>query len=262
MKAVIIGCGPAGLAAAHAAHGLGCDIEIIAPKQKTPQKGPIFLNTPIPGISTDHPQGFIKQLVIGGSIVDYGIKLYGDVNIGITRDGQLREGIHTWDIREAYAKMWAMYHPFIVSYMVRPDEIRSLCDSVDLVISTAPANSLCIKNHEFVSQAVAMAPRAAYDGQPDNTVIFNAYPDIPWVRSARMFGKYESTEYMLSNLPAGEEYRIIRKPIRTDCDCHPRLFRTGRFGKWDNMAWIDTAYYDVRTLIISMRHQDEWDQIR
>jgi hypothetical protein len=262
VKVCTIGCGPSGLAAAHAAVGLGADVTVIAPKRKTPQNGPIFLNTPIPGISTDHPHGYIKQIVIGGSIVDYGIKLYGDVNIAITRDGRLREGIHTWDIREAYDKMWSIYEGLIVDGEVLPREVDSLCKFYDLVISTAPIPSLCMapEHHSFLTQEVAMIPKAAYEGQPENTTIYNAYPNIPWVRSSRMFG-HEATEYMI-NHPPKEPYRIIKKPIRTDCDCHPRVFRTGRFGKWNNMAWIDSAYYDARTIILSMKHQHEWDAVK
>jgi len=259
MKVIVLGCGPAGLAAAHAASGLSADVRIIAPKSQTSQNGPIFLNTPIPGISTDHPQGYIRQFVIGGSIVDYGVKLYGDVNISITRDGHLRTGIHTWSIQEAYDKMWGMYASLIEDREVKPDEVDDLVAQADLVVSTAPLNKLCEAGHDFIYQPVAMVFHSSYPGQPENTVIFNAYPEVPWVRSARMFG-YETTEFMVENIPA-EPYRIVKKPIRTNCTCHPRVLRVGRFGTWDNMAWIDTAYIDTRTALMEMLHKDEWDQI-
>lgn len=262
MRVTVLGCGPAGLAAAHAASGLLADVRIIAPKRKTPQNGPIFLNTPLPGISTDHPQGFIKQFVVGGSIVDYGIKLYGDVNVAITRDGHLREGIHTWDIQEAYDKMWRMYSEYIEDREVRPDEVDGLVADCDLVVSTAPRNLLCEApaQHDFIYQPVAMVFHASYPDQPENTVIFNAYPDVPWIRSARMFG-HATTEFLPDRAPE-EEHRIIRKPLRTNCTCHPRVKRVGRFGTWNNMSWIDTAYLDTRTALMEMIHATEYGRIQ
>src|SRR6266567_5848425 len=109
MKVVIVGCGPAGLAAAHAAYGLDCEVVIYAPKKMTPQMGPLLIQRPIPGINTDHPDGTIHQIVIGGSILDYRYKLYGDINIGINGD-ILQPNYHAWDHRETYEKLWKLYH--------------------------------------------------------------------------------------------------------------------------------------------------------
>src|SRR5215469_3260778 len=105
MKVLVIGCGPAGLAAAHAAVGLGADVKVIAPKQMTPQNGPLLIQRPIPGINTDHPDGTIHQMVIGGSILDYRYKLYGDINVSINGD-ILRPMYHAWDHRATYARLW------------------------------------------------------------------------------------------------------------------------------------------------------------
>ena len=57
MYVIVIGCGPAGLAAVHAAHTLGAKVRIMAPKQKTPQLGPITLHRAIPEINTGPPDG-------------------------------------------------------------------------------------------------------------------------------------------------------------------------------------------------------------
>src|ERR1700747_2279263 len=108
MRVAIIGCGPAGLGAAHAAHGVGAGVVIYSPGIKSPQRGPLVLQRPIPAISTDHPDGYIRQLVIGGSILDYRYKLYGDINISIQGD-MLREGYHCWKHIETYDKLWELY---------------------------------------------------------------------------------------------------------------------------------------------------------
>ena len=274
MHVIVIGCGPAGLAAAHAAAGLGCTVQIIGPKKRTPQHGPVFLQRPIPGISTGHPNGYIRQLVVGGSILDYRLKLYGDVNISITSDGILREGIHTWSVQTAYVNLWEMYSQYIKDQTLSPTDIGSL--SADLIVSTAPAPNLCLNperighylaGHRFLSVPVALYFETSYPNQPENTIIYNAHEEPKWVRSSNVFGN-EVTEYKPEETPGlgTPEYQepdlIIKKPLSTNCDCHPYVLRVGRFGKWDNMAWIDSAYYETRTAIYSMLHQHEWEDIK
>jgi Glucose inhibited division protein A len=265
MEVIVIGAGPAGLAAAHAAAGLDCKVRIIAPKKKTPQRGPIFLQRPIPGISTDHPQGYIRQIVIGGSILDYKMKLYGDVNVSVTSDGILREGIHTWCVREAYDTMWRMYEHLIENKELDPSEVKFL--KADLVVSTAPVPRLCLRpawigrwnnSHRFESVPVALYFVSSYPRQPDNTIIYNAREEPLWVRSSCVFGN-ETTEYKVEDTKNPD--LIIHKPLSTNCDCHPHVLRAGRFGEWSNMAWIDSAYYKTRTAIYSMLHQHEWDSV-
>lgn len=259
MDVVVIGCGPAGLAAAHAAVGLGCDVRIIGPRQKTPQRGPIMLHRPIPGINTEQPDGYVRQIVIGGSILDYRLKLYGDVNISISGD-ILDPGFHTWEVPRAYAKMWCKYEHLIEDKMLEPPEIEQLTKESSLVVSTAPVPSLCkqIHEHTFHSVSIALVFDTSYPDQPDNTVIYNAYSNLTWVRSSSIFGA-RVTEYKPEDISGPD--LIIRKPLFTTCNCHPKVLRTGRFGKWHNETWIDHAYYETRTALVSMVRRAEWDSI-
>lgn len=265
MNILIIGCGPAGLAAAHAAVGLVGEnnVEIMAPKRMTLQRGPLLIQRPIPGINTSHPDGTIHQRVIGGSILDYRYKLYGDINIGINGD-QLRTEYHAWNHRATYMRLWGMYQHLIEDVMVDEDELQELQDEYDLVVSTANAYKMCRhklpsgNRHEFVTKEVAVTEEATYRNQPDDTIIFNAGADHSWVRSSRIFG-VEVTEWPVDEAPEGA--RIIQKPISTTCDCYPRVLRTGRFGAWRNETWVDTAYWDVYTALTSMTRRDELEQI-
>lgn len=267
MKVTVIGCGPAGLAVAHAAAGQGCDVRIIGPKVKTPQRGPIMLHRPIPGINTEQPTGYVRQIVIGGSILDYRLKTYGDINVRYDYNGQLEEGFHTWPVPEAYDRMWELYSHLIEDRAIWPDEVSGLCDEADLVVSTAPLKNLCLNTgnsmvdepkHKFNSFPVALTNGTSYPDQPDNTVIYNARPDIKWVRSSSIFGA-RVTEWQVADCPKPD--LIIRKPLSTDCDCHPRMLRTGRFGKWHNETWIDHAYYEALSTVVSMKRAAEWAAI-
>jgi hypothetical protein len=254
MKVAIIGAGPAGLAAAHAAMGLDCEVVVIAPKFKTPQNGPLLMQRPIPGINKDHPDGTIHQVVIGGSILDYRYKLYGDINININGD-QLRESYHAWRHRETYDQLWALYSGLITDDFIEPWQLASLHERFDLVVSTASAKAMCRSRtiHKFEYKAVAVTSRAEYPNQPDNTIIFNGGEEHFWVRSSKIFG-VPVTEWPISAEPTGS--RVIMKPISTDCNCYPHVLRTGRFGAFKNEVWVDTAYWDTYTAIESMMSAD------
>jgi hypothetical protein len=263
VKVAVIGCGPAGLAAAHAAVGLGADVRVYAPKVKTPQRGPLLIQRAIPGINTGHPDGTIHQKVIGGSILDYRYKLYGDVNIGINGD-ILKPYYHAWRHGETYDRLWGMYQDLIVPVMIAPSELEKMHYSFDLVVSTANASRMCQGGslrevvHNFESATVYVTQDYSYPGQPDNTIIFNAGLEYPWVRSSRVFG-VGSTEWKRDSAPEGAIR--IQKPISTNCNCYPHVLRTGRFGKWRNETWVDTAYWETYEALESMSRQGDLEAI-
>lgn len=265
VKVIVIGCGPAGLAAAHAAVGLGAQVTIYGPGIKSPQLGPLLLQRPIPGINTDHPDGTIHQIVIGGSILDYRYKLYGDVNIGINGD-ILAPSYHAWRHPETYDRLWDLYRHLVVRRQVTAKELARMHSQCDLVVSTANARALCFNRemdsgqyHKFDFKPVATTPVASYPDQPDNTIIFNGGDEYPWVRSSRVFG-VPVTEWAISGAP--RDARIIRKPISTNCNCFPHVLRTGRFGAWKNEVWVDTAYWDTYSAIESMTRQTDLEAIK
>lgn len=255
MKVIVVGCGPAGLAAAHAAVGLGAEVEIHAPKVKTPQRGPLLIQRPIPGINRDHPDGTIHQIVIGGNIMDYRYKLYGDVNIGINGD-ILQPYYHAWRHGETYNRMWNLYSDRIIDRKISKLAMQSIHQTADLVVSTANAMIMCSdrRAHDFNYREVAVTPYCSYPSQPDNTIIFNADPEVPWVRSSLVFG-VPVTEWQ-ADLAPDDAVRIM-KPISTTCDCYPHVLRTGRFGAYRNEVWVDTAYHDTRGALVSMMRKDE-----
>jgi hypothetical protein len=264
MKVAVIGCGPAGLAAAHAAYGLGAEVTIYSPGERSPQKGPLVLQRPIPAITLDHPDGYIRQLVIGGSILDYRYKLYGDINIGINGD-ILEPGYHCWNHIAAYDAMWAIYmqgkRVRRITGMMHGTALQLLHEHFDLVVNTAPLNRLCIDPaHEFKFKSVEITLQRSYPDQPPDTTIFNAGQEFRWVRSAWLLGN-ECTEWLPGMAPEELDPFVIRKPISHTCNCFQRVLGTGRFGAWHNQTWVDTAYYDTRSALVSMIRHDTWEQV-
>lgn len=260
MKVAVVGAGPSGLSAAHAAAGLDCEVTVHAPKVMTPQRGPITLHRAIPGINNTQPDGYVRQIVIGGSILDYRLKLYGDVNIAINGD-VLEHGFPTWRVPETYRRLWVLYQDLITDSKLDADELDVLAEKNDLVVCTAPAPDFCRRRdqHEFTYKEIAIREVSSYPDQPPNTVIYNAYSHITWVRSSRIFDA-RVTEWDIDDAPPYA--RIIKKPLSHNCDCHPLVFRTGRFGAWHNETWIDHAYFDTFKLITSMQHRQEWEDVK
>lgn len=259
LKVAVIGAGPAGLAAAHAAVGREADVTVFAPRQMSPQRGPLLMQHPIPGVNNDHPDGYIKQMVVGGNILDYRYKLYGDVNIGINGD-ILADGYHAWKHRETYRELWDRYYNLVNNILVSPLDLSQMHEAFDLVVSTAPLPKLCMKpgNHEFRYATVYTMATTSYPDQPDNTIIFNARTFETWVRSSRVFG-VPVTEWPVGAAPANATE--IHKPISTTCNCFPHVLRTGRFGKFRNETWIPDAYYDTLSAIESIHRAHEWAPI-
>ncbi|HWI67385.1 MAG TPA: hypothetical protein VNS88_03260 [Nitrospiraceae bacterium] len=270
MKVAIIGCGPAGLAAAHAAYGLGAEVTIFSPGIKSPQRGPLVLQRPIPGVTNDHPDSYIRQIVIGGSILDYRYKLYGDINISINGN-ILKAGYHCWNHIETYDTLWLMYmgehnngRVGRVDGMVRPTLLMSMIvhRDYDLIINTAPLIDICgYPSHEFRFHPVQITMGHSYPDQPEDTTIFNAGDEFPWVRSAWLLGN-RCTEWIAGTAPEELDPITIRKPLGHNCNCYPTVLGTGRFGAWRNETWVDTAYWDTRDAIISMQRGKIWDQVK
>lgn len=240
----VVGCGPSSLAAAWAATGLGCSVEVFAPKRKSPLRGPIYLRQPVPGITMTHPDGYIRESMIGGTILDYRRKLYGDTSIAINGTFESR---HAWRMHETYDALWEKFEGMITDLTVTPGLLGGMLESFDLIVNTAPASQFCIKpEHTFLFKHVAITKGCAVS-QSDNTVIMNGSDDHDWVRSSKIFG-WEATEWPAAKAPAGA--LTISKPLSTTCDCFPGVFRVGRFGAWDNQQWVDSAYYLTRTAIV------------
>jgi len=230
-------------------------VEIFSPGERSLLRGPLLLQRPIPGVTLTHPDGYVKQVVLGGSILDYRYKLYGDINISINGD-ILADGYHAWKMDETYDALWVKYMetPWtarVRNVSVTPSLLTGMVDSFDLVINTAPASNFCIwPAHSFQFKQVAIKPETQVEDQPENTIYFNADPNVDWVRSSLIFG-HRVTEWPIDR--ATPFHKIISKPISTDCDCNPRVLRTGRFGAWKNETWVPDAYYQTREALLSSK---------
>jgi hypothetical protein len=238
-QVAVLGCGPAGLLAAHAAHESGAKVVVFSVKQMSPIGGAQFLHRSIPGLTEERPDGLVEILHVGSDRV-YAEKVYG--NPGAPTSWKEYPDGHTeiWNMHAVYHKLWQRYAHWIVDQPITSDDLPLLLEKYDMVLSAIPAKALCDSGHEFVSQPVWITNKASFEGSVQNIIIYQGEEHVPWYRSSRIFG-YGGTEYPHQVDGATR----IRKPLSTDCDCWPEVVRLGRYGSWKKGLLIHHAYEET-----------------
>lgn len=248
MKVAVLGCGPAGLMAAHAVHRAASEVHIYSKKVRSPMGGAQYLHKPIPDITGSKGQGTITYCKVGTAAC-YAEKVYGDRTMKTS--WELFEGVvRAWSLAEAYGKLCMRYWNLVEDRELYPQDVPELCEAYDLVVSTIPASLLCERRdeHSFLGQGVVLVPKAKV--QVNNLVLYNGRPanQDPWYRTSRIFDE-GWTEYSIDHAPKsyGVQPGAVRgiKPLRHTCTCHDsrlNFVRQGRFGRWEKGVLTHDAY--------------------
>jgi hypothetical protein len=254
-RVAIIGCGPAGLLAAHAAVLKGFDPVIYAPKVKpSPTPPAVFIHKPIIGVSDEEPDAMVKIKRVGFAD-GYAQKAYGDSRHPTSFD-RLPCAMPAWAFAPIYERLWGMYHGLVREDEVMPSGVDSLLDEYPTVMNTAPLPRLCKLSgvHAFPSRDLWITDQAPIACKP-NTMIYNGDRHASWVRCSSFFG-VESTEYPRRpqyNVGVGVKVMSGLKVMPTDCDCHPRLVRLGRWGRWMPGVLLHHAFEDAGRALDAQR---------
>lgn len=257
MRVAILGCGPAGLFAAHAATQAGHDVHLYSKPRKSFMRGAQYLHAPIPGLSGDP---FEVDYRLEGTVEGYKNKVYGDLSDVLVSPETLVGKAQAWDIREAYDAAWNLYGEGVINFDA-PHGLSRIEAEHDLTISTIPATLLCTDaRHNFSSQTVWATDFVRYrgafvrhedGGMDDNVVICSGDPDDWWYRQSRIHG-WENTEYPEDHKPKAEHVFEVVKPLSTDCKCHDNITRMGRYGKWRKGVLSHESYFDTLTIIATI----------
>jgi hypothetical protein len=248
----VLGCGPAGLAAAHAAVQLGEDVRIFSKRRKSQMFGAQYLHKPIPGIETEEPVEIKYRLE--GSIQQYRRKVYGAAYDGTVSPGTLEESHLAWDIRETYDKLWALYSDRITNvsdideiWMARNRHLRPM-------ISSIPRTRICIRPivHTFHSVDIYAAGEApewgiyfsGFDHIRENTVLCNGRDTPAWYRASRIFDRV-TVEWPGDSIPGEQSGFRVVKPITNSCNCWPEILCVGRYGSWTKGVLVHHAYEEA-----------------
>lgn len=258
MKVLVLGCGPAGLMAAHAAALMGHEIAILSKARKSHMKGAQFLHGPIPlpGWVTDEP--FEVDYQLRGTADGYRQKVYHDIPVFRADKLKLKvspeelAGKHqAWDIRVAYNWLWDKYGLLVKDADLYPTVIDEALDWVkaDIVISTIPAKLLCLEGHTFASQRIWSSDQQM-EALPDNTVVCNGESVPRWYRAAKIQG-WNTVEWPYEVKPPLPQHQLwdVEKPLFTNCSCFPDIVRMGRYGKWQKGVLSHSAFYETVKLV-------------
>lgn len=276
MKVAVLGCGPSGLVAAHAATVAGCNVTILSKTRKSELFGAQYLHAPIPGMTDKPPVEVVVQLA--GTHDQYRDKVYGhrapDVASVSTED--LPHPHSAWDIRNTYDNLWDAYVDDIVDYNINGDIVGLLAARYDVVISTIPAKAFChaVSTHAFIGQAIYALgdaperglfvrdwvpmeemehPRMEHPRSVKNFIHCNGKAVPSWYRMARVFNR--TTVEWPSNVDVPFDVATtVTKPISTDCDCNPEIFRMGRYGQWKKGVLVHHVYEQALALCVDGLH--------
>jgi hypothetical protein len=276
VNVTILGSGPAGLVAAHAATLGGHNVVVVSKEGKSALYGAQYLHAEIPGIDCGEPHPITVRLK--GTADDYRRKVYGEFYRGPVSPEAPFNGHSAWDIRKAYNQLWDMYvqNPNGTGFnpvTLTLENIRyfydGICQISDVVLCSIPLMPFCVdwadesqplgqKPHNWISQkiyAIGDAPERNVMCPvpcPDFTIEYNGTDYTGWYRSARIFG-HTTCEWPAppgkKRPPLGGSLATVTKPISTNCTCWPKWTRIGRYGEWRKGVLVHEVFDKVTDLL-------------
>lgn len=264
-RALILGCGPSGLFAAHALEENGWDIRIYSKKRKSHIYGAQYLHSPIPGLTPEGIEPIWVKYILNGSAEVYREKVYGAMPVNTSVEALDTEHM-AWDLRATYDAAWERWSERVIPVQVdrsfmgaplSPGEDASLTIDYrrwDVVLSSIPLNQICYRNHQFHSAEVWALGDAPDRGQlapyrpAENTVECNGTFDSAWYRASNVYG-HVTMEWPGNRKPPLQGVAAVTKPIYTDCDCYGKnVIHIGRYGSWKKSVLTHHAYTQAAQL--------------
>lgn len=269
--AAVLGCGPAGLFAAHGLVEAGWDVWIYSKKRKSHLYGAQYLHAPIPGLTPPGDPIRIKYQ-LEGSVDGYREKIYGAMPVKVSPEALEMEH-DAWDLRATYDAAWERYSGDITQLVLSPHVLRGgeLSSPGDppplneigfnLIVNTIPAPILCYQPdvHQFHAARVWAYGDAPDRGQfapyrpADGAVECNGTRDTGWYRASNIFD-HVTVEWPVDRKPPLPGVAEVTKPIYTDCNCYRdgtfpvRFVPLGRYGQWSKGVLTHHAYTQAANL--------------
>ena len=240
----VLGCGPTGLLVAHAVQQSGNCAHIISKKVKSEIPGSQHLHGSVPGLTSQYPEGTI-QFVRLGTAREYARKVYGDPDRETGWNNYLQV-FPSWNVVKAYDRLWESWEGDISDMEVTVGLIPHILETYDLVISTIPAQVLCVnETHTFDGERyyIKKLPTPEADKEHE-IVVYNGLPGDPWYRWSILGGlcSMESMDETLWTHPHNVNVIEGYKAIGNNCDCWPTIKRCGRWAEWRHGVIMYKSY--------------------
>jgi hypothetical protein len=275
MRILVLGAGPAGLLAAHAASYVDkADIVIVSNKVKSGLFGCQYLHGPIPGFDLETTTVDYR---LEGTVEDYAAKAYqGQVSATGVSPATLMGPHPAWNMRQCYDQLWDRWEDSIVDAVVKPEQVTAMLGhyNADLVVSSIPAPVLCQRpgDHQFSSVESWALGDAPVLGQvvpvpcPPDTVLCTGDKDRGYHRVSNVFG-YKTAEWPgHRRKPPIDGVVRFSKPLATNCECWPLnadfdndkklngILRVGRYGTWRKGVLSHEAF-SVTAMVLGLHFQ-------
>jgi hypothetical protein len=266
----VFGIGPAGMVAGWAALRAGHRVTFFSNTSRQSElHGCQYLHAPIP-LGGARVRKATVRYTLQGSAEGYRQKVYGNEWTGTVSPEDLVGEHDAWDIRQTYGILWDVItghrRVTIVPTQIDHNWLQSHTATMSKfahVISTIPATALCQNpsllrkspGHFFASLAVKAigSTTEVQSGADDHEVVCDGTPEALWYRSANVFG-YQTVEWpRVAKLPEVVRAVYVRKPLHTECDCHPEIIRLGRYGAWRKGVLVHHVFEDAEKVL-----QDSW----
>jgi hypothetical protein len=245
----VLGCGPAGLMAAHAATLSRHEVVILSKARPSYMKGAQYLHRPIP-IGVDLPSFQVTYDLLG-TPEGYRRKVYGEGWQGTVSPEDLTESHEAWDIRVAYQWLWDMYGERVTDQRIDPGTLDEAIQHLrpDVTISTVPASILCMEGHTFGHTMIWSTDQPMIDME-QNWVVCNGLDAPAWYRAARI-QNFDTVEWPLESKPPLSQDHLwaVHKPTKNNCTCFPDVVRMGRYGKWTKGVLSHEAFHETAILL-------------
>lgn len=277
MHVAILGCGPAGLLAAHACALDGVQFDIFSKKRKSQLYGSQYLHEPIPEISRYEDHVNVRYVTVG-TPEEYRRKVHGKWWDGHIAPEDFEPDHLAWNIRHAYDNLWQRYGRLVHNYEVPTgqelEEYQASAYSVvnyhlglsdyDLVINTMPRDIWRVPGEEFIYSegwALGDAPEEGkfipYDCE-DNTIFCDGSSETSYTRLSKVFG-YATVEWPhhATRPPLPGVAKVI-KPLHYRANAqapNPTAdwLHVGRYGKFEKGVVVTDAFNDVVKKLVELK---------
>lgn len=253
VRVAVLGCGPAGLLAAHGAVRAGAEVQVFSMPKRSVIGGAQYIHFAIPGVTKEEPDGTVQYLQ-HGSRAGYAIKVYGNAEQEVSWDNYPPGFYEIWNMSRVYDQLWVEYGGWVHPVHADSEVLDNLSQKFDLVINSVPRTAVCYgPSHEFHHQRVWIDYRRGNPLNP-NIIIYSGEGSVDWYRWSCLFG-FTSAEYSFepSNVAGLIE---VKKPLKTNCRCWEdtaNVLPVGRYGQWSKRALAHEAYFETYSRVLSMR---------
>ena len=240
----IIGSGPAGLLAAHAADTLGWDFRILSQVKKSNLLGCQYLRNAVPGMTEEKP--IVINCHLEGTPEEYRTKMYGSDTTGVKDNENYEDNRYAWDLRTAYDKLWIAYGKELRYWFVQPDDL-DLLRGTDVVISTVPRPTWAEPGDVFNSYTIWVACDEPYEGIPapfrpePSTIIRDGTSDVGWYKASNVFG-HSAVEWPEATKPPLTRLHKVTRPLGHNSTAASDIHHLGSYGAWDRSELASNVY--------------------